>query len=73
MFRRTTPQIKGQGGIWDTAKEIYAQLPEDQRPRVREQAMEFVFPNGAKIDYSHMERENDKLNIQGLICSPTTQ
>jgi predicted phage terminase large subunit-like protein len=66
MFRRTTPQIKGQGGIWDTGSDIYLSLPTEQRPRKREQKMEFIWPNGARVDYSHMERVSDKLNIQGL-------
>lgn len=66
MFRRTTPQIKGQGGIWDTGRSIYTELPPEFRPKVREQKMEYAFPNGARIDYSHMEREADKFNIQGL-------
>lgn len=70
MFRRTTPQIKGQGGIWDTGSDIYLSLPTEQRPRKREQKMEFIWPNGARVDYSHMERVSDKLNIQGLTCSP---
>ena len=66
MFRRTTPQITGQGGIFEKGKSIYNELPKDIRPRVREKAMEAVFPNGAKIKWQHMERVADKLNIQGL-------
>lgn len=73
MFRRTTPQITGQGGIWDTGKGIYTKLPDGARPKIRERAMEVIFPNfeegygeGAKIKYSHMQNENDKFNIQGL-------
>lgn len=67
MLRRTTPQIVGQGGIWDTAKGIYTQLPQDIRPKIREKALEAVFPSGAKVAYRHMERVADKLNFQGLI------
>lgn len=77
MFRRTTPQITGQGGIWDTGKDIFNALPKDQRPHIREKALEAVFPtkdkdtgklkyNGAKVKYQHMERVADRLNIQGL-------
>lgn len=65
MFRRTTPQITSGGGIWDTAKSIYMQLPLNQRPRAREKALEFIWPSGAKQKFSHMERESDKYNIQG--------
>lgn len=73
MFRRTTPQITGQGGIWDTAKGIYNQLPIGLRPRIREKDTEILFPNletnkgiGMKVKYSHMQNESDKYNIQGL-------
>lgn len=58
--------ITGGGGVWDTAKSIYTQLPEGQRPKIREKALEFIFPSGAKIKFQHMEREADKINIQGL-------
>lgn len=66
MFRRTTPMISGQGGIWDTACGIYNQLPKKLRPKIRLKDLSFVFPNGARVKYQHMERVNDKLNIQGL-------
>lgn len=66
MFRRTIPQITGQGGIWDTAKGIYNQLPKLQRPKIRENKLDVTFPNGSTVKYQHMERESDKLNIQGL-------
>ena len=71
MFRRTTPQITGQGGIWDTAKGIFNELPIKQRPKIREIKLEAIFPNGASVKYQHMERVADKLNIQGLTCSPS--
>lgn len=66
MLRRTTPQITGQGGIWDTAKGLYYKFPPKARPKIREKALEAQFPNGAKIKFQHMERENDKYNLQGL-------
>ena len=65
MFRRTTPQITGQGGIFDTARAIYNKLPEKLRPRWRDRNLEAIFPNGAKIKWSHMETEADRFNIQG--------
>lgn len=77
MFRRTTPQITGQGGIWETGKDIFNAMPTKQRPHIRERALEAVFPivdkdngkiryDGAKVKYSPMEHCKDKLNIQGL-------
>lgn len=66
MFRRTTPQLKGQGGLFDTARGIYNELPSDWKPRFREKEMEAIFPNGAKVKWSHMEYVKDKFNHQGL-------
>jgi hypothetical protein len=66
MFRRTTPQIKGQGGLFDTAFTMYNQLPDIIRPRFRHQALEALFPTGAKVKWSHMENTKDKFNHQGL-------
>lgn len=66
MFRRTTPQLKGQGGLFDTARGIYNELDKKFKPRFREKELEAIFPNGAKVKWSHMEYEKDKINHQGL-------
>lgn len=81
MFRRTNPQIKGAGGIFETGCNIYNQLPESQRPKIRHADMELIFPtkgkngkpvyNGAKLKYQQAENvAQSKLNAQGLSCSP---
>lgn len=66
MFRRTVPQIRGQGGLFDKAKDIYNQLPPSIKPRFKENEMLAIFPNGATVKWQSMQHENDKLNIQGL-------
>lgn len=66
MFRRTTPQIRGQGGLWDLANDIYSQLPKSMKPKMRTQALEAKFPTGARVRWSHMENVKDKFNHQGL-------
>lgn len=66
MFRRTTPQLKGQGGLFDTARGIYNELDKKWKPRFREKDLEAIFPTGAKVKWSHMEYVKDKLNHQGL-------
>jgi len=74
MFRRTSPQFTGQGGIWDTAQNIFRRLPSHVRPKIvgkPDYTMKFRDPdtgtfNGMKIKFSHMQNENDKYNIQGL-------
>lgn len=66
MFRRTIPQIKGQGGLFDTAISMYNQLPEVIKPRFRHQAREAIWPNGCKMKWDHLQTVQDKLNHQGL-------
>ena len=77
MFRRTTPQLTGQGGIWDTANNIMRQLPPHMRPTQRLRDLVLTFPDftykgkgkppdGATIKFSHMQHVDDMLNHQGL-------
>lgn len=66
MFRRTVPQIRGQGGLFDKAKEIYKQLPDEYRPKFKENEMIATFPNGATVKWQSMQNVVDKYNIQGL-------
>jgi hypothetical protein len=70
VFRRETTQLTGEGGMWDTATEIYSKLPKDIRPKVLKHNLRMIFPNGAKIKFSHMENDNDFRKHQGLISSP---
>lgn len=61
IFRRTTPQIRNPGGLWDTSKEINLHL----RARPKESELEWIFPSGSRMKMSHLEHENDKYNHQG--------
>ena len=56
IFRRTIPEITHEGALWDEAKKIYPLLNADPN----ETARQFKFPGGAKITFSHMQREDDK-------------
>jgi phage terminase large subunit-like protein len=62
FFRRTGPQLRGAGGLWDIAKKMY----EPWKPRVREQDREIIFANGSRILFSHMEHVKNKMDHQGL-------
>lgn len=66
MFRKTSPQLTGQGGLIDTARDIYGQLPKRRQPKYKVQDKEFKFPNGATVRYRPMEHEKDKYDYQGL-------
>ena len=61
IFRRTMPQIKNEGGLWDTSKNIYTHVG----ARSREQQAEWIFPSGAKIKFSHLEHEKNIFDWQG--------
>jgi predicted phage terminase large subunit-like protein len=61
FFRRTGPQLSGAGSVWDEAKMLYTEFG----ARVRENDREIIFPSGAKIKFSHMEHEKNKMDHQG--------
>jgi hypothetical protein len=60
-FRRTMPQIRAKGGLWDTSMEIY--------PLVggvpRESVLEWQFTSGATAKFASLQYESDVLNYQG--------
>lgn len=61
VFRRTTKQVTSEGGLWDTAGDLYEAL--DAKPN--NQSLSYKFPSGAKITFSHMEYEKNRLDWQG--------
>jgi len=66
MFRRTVPQLMGQGGIYETAQDIYGQLPDHARPSFTKKPPEAKFPTGATVRWQSMQLEQNKTDIQGL-------
>jgi hypothetical protein len=61
IFRRTSPQIKNEGGLWDTSQNIYPYVG----AKPRESFLEWQFPTGCKLKFSHLEHEKNKLDWQG--------
>jgi hypothetical protein len=61
IFRRTVPQLRLQGGLWDTSMQLY---PEFGAVGLV-QGLEWRFPTGARINFAGMEHETDRLNWQG--------
>jgi len=59
FFRRTYSQITAPGGLWDEAQKIYPLFGGVQGD------MKFTFPSGAKVVFSHMQHEKNKLDWQG--------
>lgn len=60
IFRRTTPQIRNEGGLWDTSQDIYTGAAEP-----KESTLEWIFPNGNRIKFAHLEYEKNVLDWQG--------
>ena len=61
FFRRTGPELKGPGSVWEEAKELYTEFG----AHIKQNDKEIVFPSGAQIKFSHMEHEKNKLDHQG--------
>ena len=61
IFRRTSTQIRQEGGLWDESSGLYRAY--DARPR--EQILDWRFPSGVRIAFGHMEHERDRFNWDG--------
>lgn len=69
IFRRTGPQIRAEGGLWDASTKIFSKIrgaiPVESR-------LEWHFGNNVKIKLSHLEHKKNIYDWQGseipLIC-----
>ncbi len=61
FFRRTYAQIANVGGLWDESMKIYPYLG----ARSRETSHEWIFPEGAKVKFNHLQHEKDIYSHQG--------
>lgn len=61
IFRRTSPQIRNEGGLWDTSMGLYPYVGADPK----ESVLEWHFPKGPKIKFSHLEHEKNIYDWQG--------
>lgn len=59
FFRRTFPQIMSVGGLWDEAAPIYSSIG------AKSTGMNWAFPSGSRVTFSHMQYESDIYNWQG--------
>lgn len=65
IFRRTCPQITNEGGLWDTAGQVYPLMG-----AVPKQGnLEYVFPSGATVRFAHLQHEKNKFDWQGAQLS----
>ncbi len=61
IFRRTYPEIKNEGGLWDESTNIY--LPLGARPK--ETDLSWTFPSGCVISFAHLQHEKNIYSWQG--------
>jgi hypothetical protein len=68
VFRRTTPEIRNEGGLWDESGKLYRAAGATPR----EHALEWRFPSGVAISFGHLQHEDNVYQFQGaqipLIC-----
>lgn len=68
FFRRSTVQIRNEGGLWDESANLFP----DAGGRPREHVLDWKFKSGATISFAHLEHDKTRLNWQGsqipLIC-----
>ena len=61
IFRRTYPEIKNEGGLWDDSSRLFPLIG----AKPTETTLEWDFPSGAKGKFAHMQYEKDKYSWQG--------
>jgi len=60
IFRRTSKQVRAEGGLWDRSMELFPWYAEP-----RESVLQWRFKSGARVTFAHMEHEKDKFNWDG--------
>jgi predicted phage terminase large subunit-like protein len=61
IFRRTMPQVRNQGGLWDESVKMYPEL--GLKPL--ESTARWEAPSGAKIKFAHLQLAKDVLEWKG--------
>lgn len=61
FFRRTFPQIRNPGGLWDASMEVYPLVG----AKPKESDLKWLFPGGGYAVMRHLKLEKDVLNWQG--------
>lgn len=68
IFRRTSPQITNEGGLWDESEKLYG--GSGAVPYLG--MLEWRFPSGATVSFRHLQHEDNKYDWDGsqvpLIC-----
>ena len=62
IFRRTSPMIRAEGGLWDASTKLYSYISGTEPHKTQ---LTWKFPSGAKIKFSHLEYEKNIYDWQG--------
>lgn len=62
IFRKTSTMITSPGALWDASMNLYSKIP-GAVPRVGR--LDWTFPSGAKIKFSHLQHEQNIYDHQG--------
>lgn len=65
IFRKTTGEILAQGGLWEKACELYANVFGLENIKIQKKEMKITFPNGGSVKFSHLETDQDRFKHQG--------
>ncbi|MEN6450572.1 MAG: terminase family protein, partial [Thermoguttaceae bacterium] len=60
-FRRSTVQIRNEGGLWDESAKLYPLAGGDPREHV----LTWKWPSGATSSFAHLEHDKTRFNWQG--------
>jgi predicted phage terminase large subunit-like protein len=61
IFRRTSTQVRNEGGLWHESSQLY--FPLGAYPR--EYALEWTFPKGQRLKFGHLELERSVYDWHG--------
>lgn len=62
IFRRTSPQIRNEGGLWDESAKLYPYIG----ARPKESTLEWIFPpHNNRIKFQHLEHDKNIFDHQG--------
>ena len=61
IFRRTMPQVKNPGGLWDESEKLYPLCGGSPTASLSE----WNWAKGGKVKFAHLEHEKNKLDWQG--------
>lgn len=62
VFRRSSVQVRNEGGLWDESVNIYGRI---KAAIARESYLEWEFQNGSRMKFSHLEHDKNIYDWQG--------